>query len=277
MPNNKIWIGSDGNLNTNTNYSATGVPASGDSLRVPVTSGNLNTNLNTLSNSSLSGALATVIFEDGCAMTVGSNSAPMKFTCTRFDGIFSGGQQYFDLEASNTSIRLHGGSGGTGQFGTYVKGSALQTVDIEGGYVAIAGLSFETATVVSARIMDASSNVFIGEGVTLTTLENANGTVDLRCAATTVSNYGTLSSWGTGAITTVNMYDGKFVPESSGTITNLNVYGGVTDLTSCGIARTITNLNPIAGGSGVVLLDTSYVTVTNFVLPSNTKLQLSFG
>lgn len=272
---NKIWLGTTDNLNTNTNWSATGVPVANDALRFPVVSGNINTNLTVLSNSTLNGALGAVIFEDGFGYNVGSTTAPMKITPTRFEGIFSAGQQFFDLEAANISIRVKGGGGGTGQFGTYVKGSNMATVDIEGGYVAIAGLSFETATAATIRSIDSSANVFVGEGVTLTTLENANGTVDLRCAATTVYNYDNLSTWGTGAITTINQFDGKLVPESSGTITTLTVYGGVVDFTSCGIARTVTNLTFAAGSTGVVLLDTSYVTVTNLNLPSNTKIQLS--
>ncbi len=276
MPSNKIWLGTTGDLATAGNYSASGVPAAGDSLRVQVGSGNITASLSALSTGTLSGSLATVIFEDGCAQTVGTTTAPMKFTATRFDGIFSGGQQFFDLEASAISIRVKAGSGGTGQFGTYIKGSALATIDIEGGYVAVAGLSFETATATAIRVVDSGANVFIGEGVSLTTLEVAKGTCDLRCAATTVYNWGTLTTWGSGAITTVNQYAGTLTPESTGTITAINLYGGTVDLTTSGAARTVTTINFMAGGNGVLLTDTGVITHTNApALPANTKIQIA--
>lgn len=277
MPSNRIWLasgGTAGDLTSAGNWSAS-TPVANDSARFPANSQAITTNVTGLSNATLSGSLATVIFEDGFAFNVATAATPMKFTATRFEGYFAGGQQFFDLEASNISIRVKAGGGGVGSWGTYIKGSNLVTVDVEGGYVAFAGYSFETATIATIRINGADSNVFIGEGVTLTTLEVTAGTVDLRCAATTVNLYGgTLTTNGTGAITTVNVKGGAFYPNSTGTITTLNASAGITDFTKTGASRTVTTMVP--SGKAVVYDDSNAVTWTNYTVPSG-RIQVSYN
>src|SRR6185369_2508006 len=131
---NKIWLSTaNGNLSTAANWSGGTVPVSGDNVRFPAGSPDVTAGLTALNNSTLSGALAAVIFEDGNTMNVGSSAAPMQFSCTRLQGFFNGGQQFFDLEASNITPHLKAGSASTGQFGIYIKGSNLLGLDILGG------------------------------------------------------------------------------------------------------------------------------------------------
>ncbi len=265
----KIWLSTaNGNLGTGANWSGGTTPVSGDNLRFPVGTPAITAGLTSLNTATLSGSLGAVVFEDGCSMNVASTAAPMQITCTRLQGIFSGGQQFFDLQASAIIPRIKAGSATTGQFGVYIKGSALTSIDILGGYVAVGGLSYETATLTAARVVGQDAVVFFGEGVTLTTLEVVAGNVDLRCAVTTLNMYSpaNVTTWGTGAITTVNNYSASFVPNSTGTITTLNAMGGTTDFLQSSAPRTVTTLTP--SGTAIVKIDPAYITVTNQGAPT---------
>ncbi len=264
----KIWkLTADGNLGTTGNWTG-GTPAAGDNVRFPVGSPAVTTGLTALNTATLSGSLGAVIFEDGASMNVGSVAAPMQITCTRLQGMFTAGQQFFDLQASAIIPRIKAGGGTTGQFGVYLKGSALTSIDILGGYVAIGGLAFETATLTAARVVGQDAVVFFGEGVTLTTLEVIAGFVDLRCAVTTLNMYSpaTVTTWGTGAITTVNNYSATFNSNSTGTITTLNAMGGTSDFLQSSAPRTVTTLTP--SGTAIVKIDPAYITVTNQGAPT---------
>ena len=102
---------------------------------------------------------------------------------------------------------------------------------------------------VSQQTTDA--DCFIGDGVTLTTVNMTGGDVSLECAAATVNNEGgTLVTQGEGAITTLNARAGTTYPNSTGMITNLNITpAGTVDATKSRAARTVTNCKLEAGGT----------------------------
>ena len=87
------------------------------------------------------------------------------------------------------------------------------------------------------------TDVFIGSGVTLATLDLLGGDTVLECAATTVTiKAGTLLTLGSGAIGTLNVNGGTVTSNSTGTITLLDIFGGagLVDFTKNNSTRTVT-------------------------------------
>jgi hypothetical protein len=114
----------------------------------------------------------------------------------------------------------------------------------------------------------ADADVFIGAGVTVTTVEQIGGDIVLGCGATTVNaEAGTLTTEGDGAITTLNAKGATVYPNSTGTITTLPITGGTVDFTRSMAARTVTTLKLDEGG--VLKYDPAVVTLTNKVNSDN--------
>ena len=137
--------------------------------------------------------------------------------------------------------------GGT-SYGLYITGSAMTTITNTAGQVAVATTANTTATV--ATVLNNNGRVEIGTGVTLTTLTQTGSASDavLRCAATTVTaSEGSMTIYGSGAITTLNNGNAQggatIYANSSGTITTLNAKGGATDFSGSNTPRTVTTLN----------------------------------
>lgn len=150
--------------------------------------------------------------------------------------------------------------------------SASTNVYIRKGVVGIANHAGETTTVGTINVsyvsaVNTDAEVYIGDGVTLTTYTQKGGDNLLSSAATTINvNGGTLQTEGSGAYTTVNNTSGTFISNSTGTITTLNVSGtGISDFTKSQEARTVTTakLDP----SGTFKYDPSVVTLTNKIQP----------
>lgn len=182
-------------------------------------------------------------------------------------------------DSTKPSVRIKAASGSTNV--TLFKGSA-----------GIAFESGETSTVgtvgvrwITTRSTD--SDMFIGDGVTITALDQTGGECTLRSACTTVTNTGgTLLTAGTGAIVTLNSNGGNTTTFGSGTVTTLNVTagtmtssstgdittanlsGGITDFTRSTDARTVTNMNLEVGGT--LKYDPTDVTLTNGVVSAST-------
>ncbi len=141
------------------------------------------------------------------------------------------------------------------------------TLEVRKGEV---GVAIETAEVSTGSVIslgyvdniESDAKVYIGAGVTLTTLTKKGGECLLRCAATTVNNYaGELVTEGTGAIITMNVYDGKVTSNSTGTITNLNISSkGTVDFTKSQQARTVTT--PKIDDEAMVKYDPAVITLT---------------
>jgi hypothetical protein len=127
--------------------------------------------------------------------------------------------------------------------------SGSNFVNVNGGNMAIAYNPGDTATVATLRTGTLSAQgsqvtVFAGSGASFTTLDIDGGTVTTNSGATTIThNAGTLTIYGSGAITTLNVYD-KCYFNTTGTCTTVNLYGtGVFDVTQDQQTKTITNFN----------------------------------
>lgn len=189
----------------------------------------------------------------------------------RYEG--SGALAMFNIGSANIDCYINStGKPTTQRYSTYLKGSNIATCYVQRGVVGIAPLDEDTATVATLNVgyvdnQAGDSKVTVGTGVTLTTLSQTAGFVELRCAATTVNcGYGSsLLTRGSGAVTTMNVY-GTAVLDSTGTITTLNVYGTV-DFSRSRAARTVTTLNVFPGAK--VILG-SWITLTNKITPPST-------
>jgi len=174
----------------------------------------------------------------------------------------------FDVGASNIKpyVESYGSPSGNRQHSVYIKGSDLLGLDVNRGKVALAGLPGDTASVETVNIGYVSnqkndSDVLIGSGVTLTTLNQGGGNCVLSCGAATVNvaSGATLTTDGTGAITELNVWGSAFL-NSTGTVTTINVRGGTLDLTKVRTARTVTTVNLYNGSR---LKTGSWITHTN--------------
>lgn len=154
--------------------------------------------------------------------------------------------------------------------------SAATVINVLGGAVGIAFDAGETATVGTINAAGSTASVFVGSGVTLTTLTNAAAAVQLKCAATTVTSHaGSLTTTGSGAITTLTINGGTAYPNAVGIITTLNALGGITDFTQSPAARTVTTAK--LGIGGRVKYDPSALTLTNHLQPSASSGVVSFA
>lgn len=148
---------------------------------------------------------------------------------------------------------------------------ASNTLTIYKGIVGVAMGTGETATFatitigyINNRTNDAA--VYCGMGATLTTIVKDGGTLVIQSAVTTITqNYGTLTTYGSGAITTANLYGGTSYLNSTGTITALNIKDATVDFTKSQAARTVTTLKIDPGST--LKYDPSIVTLTNKVQP----------
>jgi hypothetical protein len=210
--------------------------------------------------------LGTVKIEKGYANTIGVISATtltyLQFECARLE-VDGTGSYALNIETSNISPIVRGtGTPNTGYYGLYLKGSNIATLNCLGGTTVVAGGVGGTSTLATLRMSGDATRVDLASGCTFTTAYVRGGTLNIDCAATTVTQEGgVITTTGTGAITTVNSRAGTIYPQSSGTITTLNMDGGFADFSRSNIARTVTTINVELPSR--VKVDTSIVTITN--------------
>lgn len=259
----KVWVGTTSNLATASNWSPSGVPASGDNVYIPAGSGPI-AGGTTLSTATLSGSLGTVEIEAGYTGTIGSKDAYVVWTPTTFR--FAGtGTSYINIEAAAISpdIRATGQSSSSDGAGLYLKGSAIATLSVVGTCsIGVAFFGGETSTVTTARVVGSNAKLIVGIGTTLTTLQILNGTTTLKAACTTLDvQGGTATTLGAGAITTVTIDAGTAYLNASGTITTLTQAGGTVDMLGNGLARTVSTHNH---NGGTLRYDKDVVTITTY-------------
>lgn len=221
------------------------IPVAGDHVRIPAGTASISSGLQQAAV-----AIGDFIVEKGYTGDIGSSTGYLQIDPNRFEFSATGGEAYIDVTtASNLDCQVFStGNAATGERGLYLKGSSIDVLNISGGSVGVAVVHGDSATVATARLDSQNASLWIGEGCTLTTYQQRNGTGILRCAATTVLTYGgTLTTEEIGAITTVNQKGGTIVHNSSGTVTTWNLYGGVLDERQSGVARTISTLNKYSG------------------------------
>ncbi len=152
--------------------------------------------------------------------------------------------------------------------GVRVLMAAASSILVRKGVVAVASGAGETSTVTTITSgyttqKNTDVDLLIGDGVTLTTLNQQGGDVVLRSAATTATQEaGTLRTEGSGAIGTLNVKGGRCTSNSTGTVAAANVTGkGALDLTKSDESRQFTELKVGAGAN--VELDPSVITLPN--------------
>lgn len=150
-----------------------------------------------------------------------------------------------------------------GRKAIYLLGSALTTWEIARGSVGIAAFPNETATIGTLLVsydqnQGSDCDIELGSGLTLTTLTQSGGYVLQKCATTTTSVFSGAKwrSEGTGAVGTLNVH-GEAFPNSSGTVTAVNLYGRM-DCSGDRTARTFTTINRYPGS---VLIRHSGITI----------------
>ncbi len=138
---------------------------------------------------------------------------------------------------------------GAGQPSVYLRGThASNTLDISRGIVGVAFEEGALSTFLTMRIgyvnsPDNDVTLYIGSGVTMTTVNMSGGQVLCRSAVPTLNmDNGTWTQVGNVAITTVNGQRGRLYYQSNGTITTLTCGTDFeADFTRDIRARTITN------------------------------------
>lgn len=151
------------------------------------------------------------------------------------------------FDSANADVYVSGGRGGVG-IGT--------------------GNPGETATVGDIVMDDPTdvSRMFVGDGVTHSTVRVNGGRLTLNAAATMPSitvNGGTVITGGTQAVTAATVTEpGEFISNATGTIGTLtqNGEGSVVDFHQSGKSRTVTTYNFNAGERRI---DTAALTITN--------------
>lgn len=188
----------------------------------------------------------------------------------RYEG--NGRKCLFDLSAAAIAVHIDGQGQptATGLHAIYLIGSALTTVDILRGNVGLAVFDADTATITTLRVGHvqnpfADSDVTVGSGVTLTTLDANAGQTLMKggCTTANVAADAVVTTEGAGTITTANVY-GKAYLNSTGTVTTLNCWGTV-DLSQDRQSKTITTVNGKAGGE---LILHAGITVTTLNHPT---------
>lgn len=123
---------------------------------------------------------------------------------------------------------------------------ASNVVNIYSGTFGVAVFSGETAVIATLR--QTGGSIVTSTGTTLTTIDKNGGTLETFSGATTVTNRGGGITLWAGAFTTINILQDTINYNSTGTITNLNVYdGGVADFDTVNQARTVTNCTIVSG------------------------------
>lgn len=266
MPN-KLWIGLDGNYGTAGNWNPANAPIAADHVRLPAGAKAITAGLNQ-SAIAIGDFIVEAGFTDqaiGVAQTPSTLASYLQIDPDKFEFAGSGTKgAYIDLGAAAIQAQILDSpiAQAAGLFGLYLKGSALTVLNLVRGSVALAGLFTETSSVTTARVLGTNSRLFLGSGVTITTLEVFGGEVIVNCAVTNLIVWGgKVTSWGAGAITTADLYGGDSIFNSTGTITTLNSRGGNADFQQSGAARTVTFVNAYPGGQ--ILVNKNAVTFTN--------------
>jgi len=278
----RIWIGTDtgneGDWATAANWTGAAVPVNGDDVyfvdssqsvtegfaQGAVTLGSLNI---AQSYTGLIGTAAGYLVINATVLRIGYHYGP---------GTPAGsGRIKLNLgAAASTAIIFNTGSPDDSYLPAVrlLCNHANTTVEVRKGTVGIACEPTETSTLSKVSVsyvsqVTADADVYIGAGVTLTTLDKSGGDCVLECAATTVTNgAGKLITAGSGAITTMNCTGGTIESNSSGTITTCNAFdAGYIDFTKAQAARTVTTLK--IGNSARISLDPSIITLTNKIQP----------
>lgn len=263
---NKRWIGTDGNYGTAANWSPTNVPVAADNVVIPAGGSSITSGLN---QSAV--AIGSFTVEEGFSGTIGSATGYLQIDPDSFT--FEGtGLSFIDIGSAAIDPEIvKTASASTGYFGLYLKGSAIDVLNVLSGSVGVAVQLGETSAVTTVRCIGSSALVTLGVGVTDgIVVDQFGGTVESYTNVTTATlNGGNLYLYGDATNTTTNLKGGALIHNSSGTVTTINAYSGTADWQKSGIARTVTTINVYKGGTVTLKLNKAAVTYTNGVTPQD--------
>lgn len=266
----KLYIGTDGDLAANANWSPANTPINGDDVVFENGTDDLDTNLD---QSAVT--LDSLTIKQSWVGQFGTATAYVQWGATE---VFIG--EKLGKASPNGSPRIKLDMGAVAGTVTIYNTASTSTdpellpvllkmteatidVYVRSGDVGIAwGSALETSTLRAIHVLGSQARVSIGNGVTLTELDLAAGRTDLLCAATTVTvKAGNLVTEQGGAITTMTVTGGNVVSNSIGTIGTLNAKGGVVDFLQSSEPRIVTTTDIWRGAD--LRLDLSYLTLTN--------------
>jgi hypothetical protein len=278
----KVWDGTDtgneGDVSVAANWDPSGVPITGDNVYLKDSSQSMTDGLDAMA----AVVLASLHQHQSFTGLIGDEDNPLEvgFTLGYF-GEHTGpnmpagsGSMYIDAKTAATSIVVYN----TGTPSTQYKPAlnilavnASNTLVVYKGDVGVAlGVgevsTFSSITVVYADRVEYDAKVYIGSGVTLTTLVKHGGVCTIACSATTITNNaGTTTTEGTAAYTTIIATGGLIESNASGLVGTARASNtGVIDFLQSPILRTVTNAELDFGGS--MKMDPSVVTLTNDIV-----------
>ena len=256
---------SPSDINDAVNWSAGAVPGAGDhvwidgTVQVP-----LLWNLGALSAVAVSDIHVAAAFTKQIGLTsINANGTPYtEYRAISFAIQFStlaigygpgsgSGLMKFDpgsATASTVTVYTTAGPTETGSQGAlWLLGTnAGNALVIYSGSVAVCPVGGTVATYATINIGPAAGStpsIYLGAGLTCTTITNNGGTMTLQSAVTTLNLAGgTTNVLGAGALGTINCSAGVLYVQSTGTITNFNVTGASVDMGDSGPPITVTHL-----------------------------------
>ena len=271
----KLWVGTDdgneGDWSVAANWSPVNVPAAGDDVYLAYSSQDVTAGFDqsavALTSLNIGQSYTGEVGDSDEYLQIGA--AAVRIGYHDGPGSPSGsGRIKLDLgstTAATVTVANTGASVDTDRPAVrLLAANAATTIEVRKGRLGLAYEPNETSTISSITVSyitskTADADVYIGEGVTLTTLTAYGGDTVLGCDANTVNSYaGTLTTTGTGAIITLTIEAATAYPGSAGTITTCNLNGGTADFTRSA-ARTVTTLN--RRGAGVLEYDPAVVTI----------------
>lgn len=274
----KIWVGTTvdhvGDWATAANWSPSGVPIDADAVYFEDSSQSVLSGFNqsavTLASLNIAQSFTGLIGDATTYLQIGATIVNIGHHFGPGEAVGSSLLKIDLGSAASTIIVFNSGvSSDTTKTPIRLKfNNAATTFEARKGKVSIANETGETSTGSSITIsyvtsITSDAEVYIGPGVTLTTLTKKGGYCLLRCAATTVNNYnGNLQTEGSGAIVTLNVMDGIVTSNSTGTITACNISAkGTIDFLKSAQPRTVTT--PKIDDEGVIKFDPAVLTLTN--------------
>jgi len=168
------------------------------------------------------------------------------------------GRLKIDVGANQTTANIHNSGAPAEQNHAPIiwKGTnASNAMSVTKGDIEVAPFAGETATLATLRVGYKSnrtddSEVSLGSGATLTTIEQSGGKLHIRSNLTTLrQTAGAASIYEAATLTTLNLYGGTCYYQSSGTLTTANV-AGILDFRRDMRARTVTNCE-LYGGAAI--------------------------
>lgn len=179
-----------------------------------------------------------------------------------------------DLGTTGGTVNVYAGSGSPGV--RLKLNSATVDVNVYGGTVHICNETLETGQLDVLTVDGQQASVYVGSGVTLDDVLLVNGSLVLHCGVTTGMEMqdGKFTVDGTGTIASLTQYGGASILSSSGTITAYNLISGSADFTQSTTARTVTTMKVDPGGT--IKYDPGVLTLTNQIQPYTTTKALKY-